>query len=138
MRPSTSKSTSNLEDQERNWLDLPSDITANILLRIGAIDILTNAQKVCTVWRKICKDPSMWKVINMRDLLKSDEFFLIEELCEHLIDRSQGQLDGIAFVYDDNEALLRYVADRYVALITTDDLLHFLLDLHSSHSFEIS
>ncbi|PWA76119.1 RNI-like superfamily protein [Artemisia annua] len=112
MRPSTSKSTSNIEDQERNWLDLPSDVTANILLRIGTIDILKNAQKVCTVWRKICKDPSMWKVINMRVLLKSDAFFLIEELCKHVVDRSQGQLDGIAFVYDDNEALLRYVADR--------------------------
>nr|GEV52063.1 hypothetical protein [Tanacetum cinerariifolium] len=110
MRPSTSE----LNHQKRNWLELPSDVTANILLRIGMIDILENAQKVCTLWRKICKDPAMWRVINMEDSLKVDVgfYFLFEELFKHVIDRSQGQLDDITFVYDYNDALLRYVADR--------------------------
>ncbi|KAF5770756.1 putative F-box domain-containing protein [Helianthus annuus] len=43
----------NLKQEKRNWLDLPSDVTANILNRIGMVDILENAQKVCTAWRKI-------------------------------------------------------------------------------------
>ncbi|KAJ0841944.1 putative F-box domain-containing protein [Helianthus annuus] len=61
-------STSIPKQEERNWLDLPSDVTANILNRIGMVDILENAQKVCTAWRKICKDPPMWRVINMNDI----------------------------------------------------------------------
>ncbi|GJU23834.1 putative F-box/LRR-repeat protein 23 [Tanacetum coccineum] len=110
MRPSTSE----LKHEKRNWLELPSDVTANILLRIGMIDIIENAQKVCTLWRKICKDPSMWRVINMRDLLKSSIFnFSVDvKLFKHVIDRSQGQLVDITFVYNNNDALLRYVADR--------------------------
>ncbi|GJW15337.1 putative F-box/LRR-repeat protein 23 [Tanacetum coccineum] len=114
MRPSTSE----LKHEKRNWLELPFDVTANILLRIGMIDILENAQKVCTVWRKICKDPSMWRVINMRDLLKSSIFYFSVDvkLFKHVIDRSQGQLVDITFLYDYNDELLRYVADRSSAL----------------------
>ncbi|GJY70028.1 putative F-box/LRR-repeat protein 23 [Tanacetum coccineum] len=110
MRPSTSE----LKHEKRNWLELPSDVTANILLRIGMIDIIENAQKVCTLWRKICKDPAMWRVINMKDLRKTSDglYFMFDELFKHVIDRSQGQLVDIIFVYDDNDALLRYVADR--------------------------
>ncbi|KAJ0561130.1 putative F-box domain-containing protein [Helianthus annuus] len=48
---------------KRNWLDLPSEITANILHRIGVFDIFQSAQKVCSTWREICKDPTIWRVI---------------------------------------------------------------------------
>ncbi|MFS8012535.1 putative F-box domain-containing protein [Helianthus anomalus] len=51
----------NMKQEKKNWLDLPSDVTFNILNRIGMVDILENAQKVCTAWRKICKDPTMWR-----------------------------------------------------------------------------
>nr|GEY42721.1 hypothetical protein [Tanacetum cinerariifolium] len=103
---------SDLNHQIRNWLELPYDITANILLRIGMIYILKNAQKVCTLWRKICKDSAMWRVINMNDLLTPYVYYSREKLCKHVIDRSQGQLVDITFVYDYNDALLQYVADR--------------------------
>nr|GEU48919.1 hypothetical protein [Tanacetum cinerariifolium] len=74
-------------------------------------------QKVCTLWRKICKDPAMWRVINMNDLLTPYvAYFLPEKLCKHVIDRSQGQLVDVTFVYDYNDALLQYVADRSSAL----------------------
>ncbi|GJX46695.1 putative F-box/LRR-repeat protein 23 [Tanacetum coccineum] len=106
-------SMSDLNHQIRNWLELPYDITANILLRIGMIYILKNAQKVCTLWRKICKDPAMWRVINMNDLLTPYvAYFIREKLCKHVIDRSQGQLVDITLVYNYNNAFLRYVADR--------------------------
>ncbi|KAM0022260.1 putative F-box domain-containing protein [Helianthus debilis subsp. tardiflorus] len=93
MLPSTKK----LDQQERNWLDLPSDVTANILERVGMVDILENAQKVCAAWRKICKDPAMWRVINMSDIdiLRSDAIFSPITICEHAVDRSQGQLVDI-------------------------------------------
>ncbi|CDY21982.1 BnaC09g00880D [Brassica napus] len=49
-----------------NWAELPSELTSSILRRLSSIDILENAQKVCTSWRGVCKDPAMWRKIDMR------------------------------------------------------------------------
>ncbi|KAF5770739.1 putative F-box domain, leucine-rich repeat domain superfamily, F-box-like domain superfamily [Helianthus annuus] len=105
-------STSIPKQEERNWLDLPSDVTANILNRIGMVDILENAQKVCTAWRKICKDPPMWRVINMNDIPIFGAKLSRVEMCEHAVDRSQGQLVDITIVFLYDAELLLYVADR--------------------------
>ncbi|PWA89318.1 RNI-like superfamily protein [Artemisia annua] len=65
----TRTSTSKLKKQHemkqttRSWLDLPSDVMANVLSRVGVIEILWNVQIVCTKWHKICKDPYVWRVI---------------------------------------------------------------------------
>ncbi|GJQ93883.1 putative leucine-rich repeat domain-like protein [Tanacetum coccineum] len=78
MMASTSKS--NLRN--RDWSELPSDIMSNILSRLCINDILENAQKVCTAWRKVSKDPAMWRVINMNDLFdpnESDEYYYVED-----------------------------------------------------------
>nr|XP_018633039.1 F-box protein SKIP19 [Nicotiana tomentosiformis] len=48
-----------------SWLELPEGIWANILHRLGAVQILLTLQKVCITWRRVCKDPSMWRVIDM-------------------------------------------------------------------------
>ncbi|MFS8010525.1 hypothetical protein Hanom_Chr14g01298111 [Helianthus anomalus] len=95
MMPSTSK----LNQQERNWSDLPSDVTANILERVGMI----------------CKDPTMWRVINMSDIdiLRSDAIFSPLTMCKHALDRSQGQLVDITLVFVYDPGLLSYIADRY-------------------------
>ncbi|XP_076915322.1 putative F-box/LRR-repeat protein 22 [Bidens hawaiensis] len=47
-----SKSKLKCEQPTRNWSELPSDLTINILQRLGVVDRLENAQKVCTAWRK--------------------------------------------------------------------------------------
>ncbi|EFH51110.1 hypothetical protein ARALYDRAFT_911820 [Arabidopsis lyrata subsp. lyrata] len=47
------------DEKWRNWAELPSKLTSSILLRLGAIEILENAQKVCTSWHRVCKDPSI-------------------------------------------------------------------------------
>ncbi|KAF5770771.1 putative F-box domain, leucine-rich repeat domain superfamily, F-box-like domain superfamily [Helianthus annuus] len=102
----------NLKQEKRNWLDLPSDVTANILNRIGMVDILENAQKVCTAWRKICKDPAMWRVINMNDLRGAIAEVSADKMCKHAVDRSQGQLVDITIVSTYDAELHLYVADR--------------------------
>ena len=134
MMESTSKS--NLRN--RDWLELPSDIMANIFSRLCISDILENAQKVCTAWRRISKDPAMWRVINMNDLFgpnKPDEYededededeydeeeeevvskrkISREKLCKHLVDRSQGQLVDLTLVYTNHAEILLHVAERY-------------------------
>ena len=102
------------EKQKRDWLKLPSDVTRNILYRVGVIDILENAQKVCTAWRKICKDPSMWRVIYMTNFWDPNARPLLQDMCKHAVDRSQGQLVDLTVVDFGDDDLLLYVADRCV------------------------
>ncbi|CAF1702300.1 unnamed protein product [Brassica napus] len=76
-----------------NWADLPPELMSSILLRIGAIDVLENAQRVCRSWRRVCKDPSMWSKIDMRnDGDLEDMDYDPEIICRHAVDRSQGGL----------------------------------------------
>ncbi|PNX61921.1 F-box protein skip19, partial [Trifolium pratense] len=49
-----------------NWLQLPRDITANILQRLDTIDIVTSVCHVCPLWWNICKDPFMWRTIKIQ------------------------------------------------------------------------
>ncbi|KAK9048381.1 hypothetical protein SSX86_032656, partial [Deinandra increscens subsp. villosa] len=95
----------------RNWLELPSDLMVNILQRVGVIDVLENAQKVCTAWREICKDPAMWRVIHMDKSPAPWERSTFQKICKHAVDRSQGQLVDIKMIAFCNHKLLQYVAD---------------------------
>ncbi|KAF3500719.1 hypothetical protein F2Q69_00039562 [Brassica cretica] len=93
-----------------NWAELPSDLTSSILRRLGSIDILENAQRVCTSWRGVCKDPEMWRKIDMRNL--GDVGFNVEIMCRHAVDRSQGGLVEIEIWHFGTDSLLNYIADR--------------------------
>ncbi|KAI3807533.1 hypothetical protein L1987_23463 [Smallanthus sonchifolius] len=96
----------------RNWLELPSDLMVNILQRVGVVDILENAQKVCTSWREICKDPAMWRVIHLDRFSDPRGRAVFREMCKHAVDRSQGQLVDLTMVGFCNYEILQYVADR--------------------------
>ncbi|KAJ1387089.1 Leucine-rich repeat [Sesbania bispinosa] len=65
-----------------NWLDLPREITANILQRVDTFEIVTSACRVCPLWWKICKEPF---------------------IC--------GQLEDINIEYFCSDALLNYIAN---------------------------
>ncbi|CAK9142853.1 unnamed protein product [Ilex paraguariensis] len=100
-------------EQTRNWLELPPEVMATILHRVGAIDILANVQMVCTTWRRICKDSAMWRVIDMHNLgdlwdMEHD----LEKMCKHAVDRSEGQLIDINIEYFGTDELLQYIANR--------------------------
>ncbi|KAM7270662.1 hypothetical protein ACFE04_029876 [Oxalis oulophora] len=53
----------------RNWLELPDDVTAKILMKLSLIDIMVSAQVVCLSWRRICKDTSMWRRIDVSHMI---------------------------------------------------------------------
>ncbi|KAL1188344.1 putative F-box protein [Cardamine amara subsp. amara] len=96
-----------------NLEELPPELTSSILLRLGAFEILETAQKVCRSWRRVCKDPSMWRKINIQiprniETLKYDT----EVICRNAVDRSQGgllEIDIDGFV---TGSLLTYITDR--------------------------
>ncbi|PWA54221.1 Pentatricopeptide repeat-containing protein [Artemisia annua] len=112
-----SKLTANLvhlwevEEQTRNWLELPSDIMTDILFRIGVKDMLQSAQKVCTTWRKICKDPSICRVLHL-DGSKRSFREPVTITFQNAVDRSQGQLIDLTMMNYDDGQLITYVADR--------------------------
>ncbi|KAK3002417.1 hypothetical protein RJ639_022315 [Escallonia herrerae] len=97
--------------QNPNWLELPPEVTASILHRLGAIELLETAQKVCTPWRNICKDPAMWRTVDMRNSGDTDPYDL-ENLTMHAVDLSRGQLEGINIENFASDQLLLYIADR--------------------------
>lgn len=96
----------------RNWTELPEDVTAAILSRLGAIDILETAQKVCKTWYKVCKDPLMWRIVDFRD----DDLHKVHDLgkmCRYAVDRSDGKLASINLDSFATDELLKYITDRY-------------------------
>ncbi|KAJ9565692.1 hypothetical protein OSB04_001658 [Centaurea solstitialis] len=94
-----------------NWVELPNKVTGMILERVGALEILKSAQWVCTTWRRICKDPAMWKVIEINYwYLASDKGYDLEKLSKQAIDRSCGELIDISFNRFCTEDLLDYVS----------------------------
>ncbi|XP_010424623.1 PREDICTED: putative F-box/LRR-repeat protein 23 [Camelina sativa] len=102
-----------MKDSEyRSWAELPSDLTSSILIRLGVIDILKNAQKVCRSWRRVCKEPSMWRKIDMGNLLAKIKYYDdLVIMCRHAVDRSQGGLVEIYIQYICTDKLLNYIAN---------------------------
>ena len=118
----SSSSSSSSSEECRNWLELPRDVTVSILQRLGTIEILETAQKVCMLWRNISKDPSMWNSIDMRNLGDlHDMDYDLEKMCIHAIDRSCGHLQDINIEYFGTDKLLAYITQRYLFLYFTID-----------------
>nr|XP_043627257.1 putative F-box/LRR-repeat protein 23 [Erigeron canadensis] len=97
---------------KRNWLDLPSDVTANILSRVGVFDILENVQKVCTTWYQICKDPTFWRVVSIDNSSNLIGLSVCSNVVKHVVTRSQGQLVDISMKEVCDKYLLQFIADR--------------------------
>ncbi|KAJ9566046.1 hypothetical protein OSB04_002012 [Centaurea solstitialis] len=98
--------------ETRNWLEMPDEIMGGMILqRLGAVEILNNAQKVCTTWRRICKDPAMWKVIKISHYFHaSDSDFVFEKLCKQAVHRSCGELIDISIKHFGTDDLLDYIS----------------------------
>ncbi|KAJ9566013.1 hypothetical protein OSB04_001979 [Centaurea solstitialis] len=85
--------------ETRNWLEMPDEIMGGMILqRLDALEILTNTQKVCMNWRRICKDdPQMWKKIEIChrfDSFYTDDY--IKNLSKQAVHRSHGELMDIS------------------------------------------
>nr|GEW98423.1 hypothetical protein [Tanacetum cinerariifolium] len=100
----------------RSWLDIPSEIMADIFSRIGVIDLLENAQKVCTEWRKICKtNPDIWRVIYLENYGGPTIMHVLRMICWEAVCRSQGKLVDLAMLDFCNDDFLFCLVDRHDA-----------------------
>ncbi|CAG7881694.1 unnamed protein product [Brassica rapa] len=108
--PSSASLTPEMKDGEyRNWSELPSELTSSILQRLGPIEVLEKAQKVCMSWRSVSKDPAMWRKIVMHNV--EDLRYNLDIMCRHAVDRSQGGLVEIEIWDFGTDSLVNYIAD---------------------------
>ncbi|XP_024018927.1 F-box protein SKIP19-like [Morus notabilis] len=99
------------EEPLRNWLELPREVTASIFSRLVATEILKTIQFVCRSWFDICKDPLVWRKINMYNLGEAGLNMVLDRMCRHAVNRSRGNLVDINIEYFGNDDLLKYITD---------------------------
>ncbi|KAL6216792.1 hypothetical protein ACLB2K_010010 [Fragaria x ananassa] len=89
-----------------------------MFMRLGAIEVLESAQKVCMKWRRICKNNTrMWRTIDMRNDgdLKALEYDL-EIMCRHAVDLSRGELLDVNIEHFGTDQLLQYMNTEHRTL----------------------
>jgi hypothetical protein len=96
-----------------NWLELPIDLTKNILQRVDTFDIVKSVRYVCPLWWNIYKDPHMWRTIHMCNI----EFELfgmdyLEKIARRAIDLSCGHVEDVDIDYFATDDLLKYLSER--------------------------
>ncbi|KAL3643700.1 hypothetical protein CASFOL_014515 [Castilleja foliolosa] len=95
-----------------SWIELPRDLTENILSRLGQVEILRNAQRVCTTWRSVCSEPSLWRVIDIYCYYPGLSYDTRHRICRHAVDRSKGELIDINIEFFCTDDLLHYISER--------------------------
>ncbi|WOH09169.1 hypothetical protein DCAR_0728624 [Daucus carota subsp. sativus] len=100
----------------RNWVELPPELTSSILVRLGAVEVLMSARKVCKKWRQICSDPEMWRVVDIRysDCERSPQLF--KHVFKKAVELSCGQLLHLHLQISGDHLLLPCVFDRLIQL----------------------
>lgn len=108
------------------WIELPEELTANILQRLSAEDILESAQEVCTTWWRISKTLPTWRVLELDiDKYGGNDF---EMFYTCAVNRSQGELTDLKMTYCFKyEDLLDYVVERYNSFLCWHDSLFYVL-----------
>ncbi|CAL5183709.1 unnamed protein product [Lathyrus oleraceus] len=108
---SSSNSNAVMDSGERNWPDLPRDIVLSIFVKLDLYDLLTHAYSVCTTWRNISKDPSLYRNISMPNLCSLKAFSDLEMLYRRAIDYSCGQTVDVSIEFLGTDDLLRHLAN---------------------------
>ncbi|KAK9683178.1 hypothetical protein RND81_10G121300 [Saponaria officinalis] len=107
------KNKNKIKFKTPNWLELPEDLWFIILLKLKTIDIIENVQKVCTLFRKICKQPEMFKII---DMYLPDSYieltFDVNVMTRFAVDCSDGGLIDIHLKYFCDDQTLMYIVER--------------------------
>ncbi|KAM3270527.1 putative F-box/LRR-repeat protein 23 [Capsicum chacoense] len=116
------------------WLELQEGIWENILQRLGVEEILKTARKVCTTWNRICKLPSMWRVINMPN--EGEMVYHFEKMCRRAIDHSRGELVDINLQHFADDKLFQYIAQSLVEAVQKFPLLEELSLTHTAITVE--
>ncbi|XP_057428426.1 putative F-box/LRR-repeat protein 23 [Lotus japonicus] len=99
------------KEKKPNWLELPLDVTAKILHNLGTVEVVKTACHVCSLWRNICKDPLMWRTIDIPASPATSRSCSVN-VCRFAVDQSCGLLQEINIELFGTDVLLKYIADR--------------------------
>ncbi|GAB4840681.1 hypothetical protein Ancab_021448 [Ancistrocladus abbreviatus] len=88
----------------------------SILMKLGPIEILEASQFVCKSWHNLCKDPAMWRTIDMQNLGDREFQDTYLKMTYSAIDRSNGGLRDINIEDFGDDDLLKYIALRLSGL----------------------
>uniref|UniRef100_A0A803LAY3 F-box domain-containing protein n=1 Tax=Chenopodium quinoa TaxID=63459 RepID=A0A803LAY3_CHEQI len=113
-KPNPNKRISQNKDMNiPNWLDLPEEIWFIILSKVNTIDIIESVEIVCRLFRNICKQPSMYDVIDMTlpdEYIDDDNPDYVNSMTLFAVDRSSGNLVDIYLeILCDDETLIDIV-----------------------------
>lgn len=92
------------------WMNLPRDVTANILQRLGEEELLRSALLVCSSWWRISKDPALWRVLIFSNPDKQNWLYDYDLMCRCAVDRSRVQLVDLTVQYHGFD--INYIANR--------------------------
>ncbi|KAL5730831.1 hypothetical protein ACHQM5_003622 [Ranunculus cassubicifolius] len=79
----------------------------HIFLKLGVIDLLLNAQSVCSSWRKLAKEPQLYRRIDVNRIWSHPK----KRLTIEAIDRSCGQLLDFSLIYVTKLDVLQHIAN---------------------------
>ncbi|KAL6135597.1 hypothetical protein ACLB2K_067824 [Fragaria x ananassa] len=147
----------NKEKTRPNWLDLPESLTVSVSSRLEVIEILKTAQKVCKTWHRSCKDPMMWRTINICDIWVYNDSTSwhknakkMEKICRHAVNRGLGNVvdislenlgsDGLLWDITSRSKKIRSLRLRNLNFLTVHTQLTLLKPIHRQAlpSFEVT
>ncbi|XP_074359661.1 F-box protein SKIP19-like [Apium graveolens] len=97
-------------ERSGNWSELPPELLIPILQREGAF-LMLSARKVCKAWHRICSDPDLWRVLDLRC---SGYGYgpPLETMARQAVDLSSGKLLDLTIAFWATDRLLLYISQR--------------------------
>ncbi|OAY75546.1 F-box protein SKIP19, partial [Ananas comosus] len=95
----------------RNWAELSPDVLSVIFGKIGAVEILMGAGRVCRGWRRVAREPLLWRRVDMTHLDHLGEAEM-EAMARLAVDWSAGRMEEFSAARFGSDELLLYIAER--------------------------
>lgn len=110
----------------RNWAELSPDALSVIFGKVGAVEILMGAGRVCRAWRRVAREPLLWRRVDMTRLDHLDEAEM-EAMARMAVDWSAGRMEEFSVARFGSDELFLYIAERFVSRISANILWLFVL-----------
>ncbi|CAI0545452.1 unnamed protein product [Linum tenue] len=95
----------------RDWAGLSPELLSVIMAHLSPADRLGIAQLVCSSWRKVCRDPYIWRSVDISHY-SWERVTDVEALCAQAVDRSCGGLVSLSLECFGSDKLLADIASK--------------------------
>jgi hypothetical protein len=96
-----------------DWAGLPDDALLTVFKRLGASEVLLGTAVVCRNWLRVATgEPDLWRRVDLSDCF-DPTIDMVAMACA-AVDRADGHLEHFSADSFVNDALLFYIAKRFV------------------------